>query len=300
MTDNLDSFYLPLENLLLAQRWKDADVETRRIMLAIARADTRDNLLLTQQDIEEFPCSDLMAIDRLWTLHSEGRFGFSTINRIYREADGDYSRLAQLVGWRVGDTWLNYDRLTFDKTASLGHLPVTWLVPATFSIYWQSRFARVGWQLLLSRWETCQTSRPQIGADFVKLEKLLAAGDWLEADRETLNVLLTIIRRRCQLPELSKTNLQQIPNTDFQTIDRLWQQYSNGKFGFSVQKRIYQQLGNSVNRLALQIGWRSQNKWLRYHEEFNFHLSAPEGHLPAAIFHELGFSVNAILSRSDF
>lgn len=269
-------------------------------MLAIAGADTRDNLLLTQKDIEEFPCSNLMAIDRLWTLHSEGRFGFSTIRRIYGEVQGDYSRLAELVGWRVGDNWLNYDSLTFDKTAPVGHLPVTWLVPTTFSIYWQSRFAPIGWQLLLSRWETCQTSLPQIGPDFAKLEKLLAAGDWLEADRETLKVLLTIIHRRCQLPELSKTNIEQIPNTDFQTIDRLWQHHSNGKFGFSIQKRIYQKLGNSVNQLALQIGWRTQNKWLTYHEEFNFHLSAPEGHLPAAIFHELGFSVNAILSRSDF
>ena len=62
----------------------------------------------------------------------------------------------------------------------------------------------------------------------------------------------------------------------------------------------YQEVGNSINQLALQIGWRSQNKWLRYDKDFNFDLSAPEGHLPAAIFNELGFSVNAILSRCDF
>lgn len=300
MTNNIDSFYLPLEKLLLAQRWREADVETRRIMLAIAGADTRDNLLLTQQALENFPCYHLKTINRLWRKHSEGRFGFSVIHRIYREVEGDYSSLAQRVGWRVGDTWLNYNELTFDKQAPVGHLPITWLVPTTFWMYWQGRFARVGWELLLSRWQTCQNSEPQTRAEFSKLEQLLAGGNWQKADKETLNVLLAIIRRTCEFPELSKANIQQIPGADFQTIDGLWQQYSNGKFSFSVQKRIYQQVGNSINQLALQIGWRSQNKWLRYDEDFNFDLSAPEGHLPAAIFHELGFSVNAILCRCDF
>ena len=289
-----------LENLLAAGRWQEADVETRRIMLAIAGADTRDNLLLTQEDIENFPRSHLITINRLWTNHSEGRFGFSTIHRIYREVDGDYTKLAERVGWRVGDRWLNYNELTFDKTAPPGHLPVTWLVPTTFWMYWQGRFARVGWELLLSRWQTCQNSEPETNPEFTKLEALLAAGNWREADKETLKVLLTIISRRCEIPELSKTNIQQISSADFQTIDRLWQQYSNGKFGFSIQKRIYGEVGNSINKLALQIGWRSQDKWLRYDREFNFNLTAPEGHLPAAIFHQLGFSVNPILSRSDF
>jgi len=326
-----------LENLLAAGRWQEADVETRRIMLAIAGADTRDNLLLTQEDIENFPRSHLITINRLWTHHSENRFGFSTIHRIYREVDGDYTKLAERVGWRVGDRWLNYNELTFDKTAPPGHLPVTWLVPTTFWMYWQGRFARVGWELLLSRWQTCQNSEPETNPilesippnppseggnsgsppcqggfrgidnlprqrekrynpEFAKLERLLAAGNWREADKETLKVLLKIISSRCEFPELSKTNIQQVPNADFKTIDRLWQQYSNGKFGFSIQKRIYREVGNSINKLALQIGWRSQNKWLRYDREFNFNLSAPEGHLPAAIFHQLGFSVSPILS----
>lgn len=300
MTNKIDSFYLPLEKLLVAQRWQEADVETRRIMLAIAGADTRDNLLLTQKDLENFPCSDLIAINDLWTKHSEGRFGFSVIHRIYREVEGDYSSLAQRVGWRVGETWLNYKELTFDKNAPVGHLPITWLVPTTFWMYWQGRFARVGWELLLSRWQTCQNSESPTRAEFTKLEQLLAGANWQEADKETLKLLLAIIGDRCDFPELSKAKIQQIPKSDFQTIDRFWQKYSQGKFGFTVQKRIYQEVGNSINQLALQIGWRSQNKWLRYDKDFNFDLSAPEGHLPAAIFNELGFSVNAILSRCDF
>lgn len=32
------------------------------------------------------------------------------------------------------------------------------------------------------------------------------------------------------------TEVQDIPNTDLATIERLWNQFSGGKFGYSVQK----------------------------------------------------------------
>lgn len=32
------------------------------------------------------------------------------------------------------------------------------------------------------------------------------------------------------------TEVKNIPNTDLATIERLWQQFSGGKFGYSVQK----------------------------------------------------------------
>ena len=39
-----------LQNLLVTKNWQEADRETRRVILMIAGADKRDNLLLTQQD----------------------------------------------------------------------------------------------------------------------------------------------------------------------------------------------------------------------------------------------------------
>ncbi|MGB3513744.1 MAG: GUN4 domain-containing protein [Microcoleaceae cyanobacterium] len=145
-----------LESLLAVKNWQEADIKTRQIMLATAGADKRDNLLLTQTDIQQFSCTDLIDIDRLWIQYSQRRFGFSVINHIYQKVQKNYSQLAQKVGWRSGDRWLNYEDLIFDITAPVGHLPVTWLVPTTFSIYWQTRFARVGWELLLSRLDSCQ------------------------------------------------------------------------------------------------------------------------------------------------
>ena len=71
-----------LQNLLVTKNWQEADRETRRVMLMIAGADKRDNLLLTQQDIEKFSCNDLIIIDRLWLQYSQKRFGFGVINNI--------------------------------------------------------------------------------------------------------------------------------------------------------------------------------------------------------------------------
>ena len=146
-----------LQNLLAAKNWQEADRETRKLMLAIAGADQRDDLLLTKQDIQKFSCNALIKIDKLWLHYSQKRFGFSVIKYIYQQEQGNYHLLAEKVGWRRGDRWLNYEDLIFDITAPVGHLPITWLVPTTFWMYWQTRFARVGWELLLSRFHLCQT-----------------------------------------------------------------------------------------------------------------------------------------------
>lgn len=148
-----------LQNLLVTKNWQEADLETRQVMLMIAGVDQRDDLILTQQDIKKFSCNDLIIIDKLWLQYSQGRFGFRVINKIYQQVQGNYDQLAKIVGWCIGDRWLNYGNIIFDFSAPVGHLPVSWLVPTTFGIYWQARFARVGWELLLSRFHSCQISR---------------------------------------------------------------------------------------------------------------------------------------------
>jgi len=70
------------------------------------------------------------------------------------------------------------------------------------------------------------------------------------------------------------------------TIDQLWVKYSNGRFGFSVQKRIYQSLGGTRQydekvweKFGDKVGWRKNNSWL-YYNVLTFSEKAPEAHLP--------------------
>jgi len=83
-----------------------------------------------------------------------------------------------------------------------------------------------------------------VGMDYINLRNLLAAKKWKEADEETLRVMLKVAGREKE-GWLNEESIEKFPCEDLRTIDQLWVKYSNGRFGFSVQKRIYQSLGGT-------------------------------------------------------
>ncbi|NEP90399.1 MAG: hypothetical protein F6K18_28220, partial [Okeania sp. SIO2C2] len=136
------------------------------------------------------------------------------------------------------------------------------------------------------------------GVDYRKLRDLLAAGKWKEANRET-NIVMqkaTKVKWLVKLQLLSGLNsksIKKIPCTDLQTINKLWVNYSNGHFGFRVQKQIYLDTGNlplkynkkTYKQFGEKIGWKLKRNWgffggwLFYHNII-FERNAPRGHLP--------------------
>ena len=124
----------------------------------------------------------------------------------------------------------------------------------------------------------------QKGVDYTKLRSLLEAQKWKQADKETASVMLMAGEQQHR-GYLVLEELNQFPSTDLQTIDRLWLKYSNGRFGLSLQKRFWLELGGKLDysvecRLGSRLGWRVKQEWLLY-EELTFFLNAPPGHLPA-------------------
>jgi hypothetical protein len=125
--------YAHLESLLIAQRWKTADQETRAVMLRTFGLEADQQLRADQ--IAEFPCVDLQIINQLWTMHSKGRFGFSVQRVIWRRYDtlfwnkaDVWSAFADRVGWRINNLfkenyWKRHNELTFNLNAPAGHLP---------------------------------------------------------------------------------------------------------------------------------------------------------------------------------
>ncbi|WP_371718568.1 GUN4 domain-containing protein, partial [Anabaena sp. UHCC 0204] len=244
--------YTRLRDLLAAGKWKEADEETRRVMLAVAKRE-REGWLDTKS-IDNFPCEDLLTIDQLWVKYSDGKFGFSVQTKIYQSLGGTTNYNGQIwaafgdkVGWRKGGSWLRYSYITFDKRSPEGHLPVC------------IRLSDVGGWLLggavFFRVETCnlfpvQERQPQIistpqpvnqevqlkssrGMDYIKLRDLLKAGNWKEADEETERVMLAVAKREKQ-GWLDDEDIDNFPYEDLRTIDQLWVKYSDGRFGFSV------------------------------------------------------------------
>jgi len=128
-----------------------------------------------------------------------------------------------------------------------------------------------------------------VGMDYTNLRNLLAAQKWKEADEETARVMLKVAGREKE-GWLNTESIDNFPCEDLRTIDQLWVKYSNGRFGFSVQKRIYQSLGGTSSydervweKFGDKVGWRKNNKWLCYYE-LSFLEKAPEAHLPGLVW----------------
>lgn len=171
-----------------------------------------------------------------------------------------------------------------------------------------------------------------------RLNELLKANKWKEADLETARLIHILAEREDSvLAEMlninkkpgkksRKENLIYAPfftyyffsnspnigivlKKDLNTIDKLWKKYSNDRFGFSVQKRIWKSLGGrsdtSYNSKEIKekfgdvVGWRKDGDWV-YYADLNYynHKKAPDGHLPIIFMLQSGASQRCSINFS--
>jgi hypothetical protein len=131
-----------------------------------------------------------------------------------------------------------------------------------------------------------------------KLETLMTNGWWKEADIETTNIMLLSVGRQAG-EWLRDEELERLPCDQLMELDQLWQRYSGGRFGFGVQRTIWEDLealgrhpkadGDLERAFGDRAGWRENETWLSYHD-YCFDISAPAGHLPRDFCrHSLGW-----------
>ncbi|WP_187329538.1 GUN4 domain-containing protein [Halomicronema hongdechloris] len=159
--------------------------------------------------------------------------------------------------------------------------------------------------------------RSEKGVDYRRLRAYLRAKRWREADEETYRVMLKAADREEQ-EYLDIDDIKRFPCADLQTIDGLWVTASNDRFGFSVQKQIWIEVGGKLDfvdgysapitagnfvdlvsrgfydglevedrdavyaayeKMSDRNGWRVNGEYIRY-SQVTFDTSAPDGHLP--------------------
>ncbi len=123
-----------------------------------------------------------------------------------------------------------------------------------------------------------------------KLRDLLAAGKWKEADQETARVMLEI-SGKTDKENLIPDDVIKFPCSVINLIDQLWIKYSNGRFGFSIQKKVYESMGGTFDisqidmkvllKTSEELGLRLNGKEIPY-KDLNFSLEAPLGAFPVA------------------
>jgi uncharacterized Zn finger protein (UPF0148 family) len=154
------------------------------------------------------------------------------------------------------------------------------------------------------------------GIDYSRLRSFLIAAQWKKANDETIVIIETILS---QLIESSYSNreiiessysvreismqlqgndffissetyspthksefLNQFPCEDIYIIDQLWSNYSYGRFGFSLQKQLYELCHRNYSTFTQIVGWvrEDQERYTYSNEEKSFDIKAPRGHLP--------------------
>nr|YP_010618614.1 hypothetical protein PN024_pgp181 [Rhodomelopsis africana]WAX02627.1 hypothetical protein [Rhodomelopsis africana] len=119
------------------------------------------------------------------------------------------------------------------------------------------------------------------------LQKLLINKRFEEADKLTQKCLCEIVELTTNNKKnwLYFTDIQFVPKEDLFILDLLWKIYSKGKFGFSIQKKIWIKNNKKWDKLWEKIYWLKQGVMKRYPQEFMWTIDAPEGHLP--LFNQL-------------
>ncbi len=119
----------------------------------------------------------------------------------------------------------------------------------------------------------------EVGIDYTQLRELLARKKWKEADEKMWNVLCQAIGKASGY-YLKNDDIRNLPCEDLWTIDKLWVKYSEGRFGFSAQKYIYEDAGEDYLNFCDRVGWPVHNP-VNLDSVLKFNLKAPIGHLPS-------------------
>jgi serine/threonine protein kinase len=119
----------------------------------------------------------------------------------------------------------------------------------------------------------------KVGIDYTQLQTLLIQRKWKEADRETKALICMAAGKRVG-GYLFPNEIPKIACEDLQTIDRLWVKYSAGRFGLSVQTRIFEELDRDYGSFCEQVGWPAHLPPLP-DAGMIYSLKAPVGHLPS-------------------
>ena len=127
-------------------------------------------------------------------------------------------------------------------------------------------------------------NRPSQKPDYSQLETYLQNQRWEEANAETDRLILKAAGESIAL-DLEST--QNISCESLQTIDELWRENSDERFGYTPQLKAYLATGNifgqyhegNYEAFGNRVGWRIFDFWKPY-QEYNFTALATLGQFP--------------------
>ncbi|XP_062107807.1 tetrapyrrole-binding protein, chloroplastic [Humulus lupulus] len=124
-----------LRRHLAAADFRQADEETRRLLIVLAGEAAQKRGYVFFSEVQFISKSDMKTIDELWRSHSNERFGYSVQRKVFKKMNRDFTRFFIKVGWmkKLETEVVQYNYRAFpgefiwelnDDTPE-GHLPLT-------------------------------------------------------------------------------------------------------------------------------------------------------------------------------
>ncbi len=122
---DIDINYAELQLMLLDQKFEEADRLTSSYLRQLAGKLAEKRGYVFYSEVKNISVKDLQTIDRLWTVYSTGRFGFSIQAKILKSVGKNYELLWPKIGWKKGGKWTRYpSSFCWSLDAPDGHMPL--------------------------------------------------------------------------------------------------------------------------------------------------------------------------------
>ena len=122
---DIDINYDNLQLMLVEQRFEEADRLTSSFLRKLAGKLAEKRGYVFFSEVRNMSALDLKTIDRLWTIYSNGRFGFSTQAKILKSVGKKYELLWPKIGWKNEGLWTRYPKsFCWSLNAPDGHMPL--------------------------------------------------------------------------------------------------------------------------------------------------------------------------------
>ena len=117
--------YEQLQLNLLEQNFEEADKLTSLYLRRLAGKIAENRGYVFYSEVNNISATDLQTIDRLWTIYSTGRFGFSIQAKILKSVGKKYDLLWPKIGWKKDGCWTRYpNSFNWSLEAPDGHMPL--------------------------------------------------------------------------------------------------------------------------------------------------------------------------------
>lgn len=146
---------------------------------------------------------------------------------------------------------------------------------------------------------------------FDLLQQHLSDQNFRQADEETRRLLIVLAGESAQKRGyVYFSEVQFIPESGLKTIDELWRKYSDNKFGYSVQKKIWKKVNKDFTKFFIRVEWMKklesseveQYNYRSFPTEFMWDMdeNMVEGHLPLTNALRGTQLLNSILNHKAF